>query len=117
MSGRSPAEIRASIESNRAELALSVQRLRGEVEVLTDWRGQIEAHRKEVMIGAAIAVRAAVSLPPAEGMRPPAPARFEAGLVERLGALDDFAASTSEPPRVTAGGFGAHSMVMRALKP
>lgn len=55
MSGRSPAEIRASIESNRAELALSVDKLRGEVEVLTDWRGQIEAHRKEVMIGAAIA--------------------------------------------------------------
>ncbi len=55
MPERTPAEIRASIESNRAELALSVQRLRGEVEVLTDWRGQIEAHRKEVMIAAAIA--------------------------------------------------------------
>lgn len=55
MSGRSPAEIRSSIEANRAELALSLERLRGEVAVITDWRGQIERHRKEVMIGAAVA--------------------------------------------------------------
>ncbi len=55
MPNRSPAEIRASIEANRGELAISVQRLRGEVEVLTDWRGQIEKHRKEVLIGAAVA--------------------------------------------------------------
>jgi ubiquinone/menaquinone biosynthesis C-methylase UbiE len=37
--------------------------------------------------------------------------------VERLGELDYFSASTSESTRVTAGGFGAHSMVMRAYKP
>lgn len=37
--------------------------------------------------------------------------------VERLGELDYFAASTSESTRRTAGGFGAHSMVMRAFKP
>lgn len=55
MSGRSPAEIRSSIEENRAELALSLERLRGEVAVITDWRGQIERHRKEVLIGAAVA--------------------------------------------------------------
>jgi ubiquinone/menaquinone biosynthesis C-methylase UbiE len=36
--------------------------------------------------------------------------------VERLSDLDYFAASTSESTRNTAGGFGAHSMVMRALK-
>ena len=41
MSGRSPAEIRSSIENNRMELALSLDRLRGEVERLTDWRGQL----------------------------------------------------------------------------
>jgi arsenite methyltransferase len=40
---------------------------------------------------------------------------FEA--VERLDELDYFAASTSESTRRTAGGFGAHSMVMRATKP
>lgn len=55
MSGRSPAEIRSSIEANRAELAVSLQRLRGEVAIVTDWRGQIERHRKEVLIGAAVA--------------------------------------------------------------
>lgn len=55
MPSRSPAEIRASIESNRAELAVSLEKLRGEVAVITDWRGQIEKHRKEVLTGAAIA--------------------------------------------------------------
>jgi hypothetical protein len=55
MPGRSPAEIRNSIEANRAELALSLERLRGEIAVATDWRRQIEAHRKQVLIGAAVA--------------------------------------------------------------
>jgi hypothetical protein len=53
MAQRSSAEIRSSIEANRTELAISVQRLRGEVERLTDWRGQIERHRSEIAIGAA----------------------------------------------------------------
>jgi putative ABC transport system permease protein len=41
------------------------------------------------LLGAGWAVRAAVSLPPAEAMRPPAPARYRQGLIERLrlGAL------------------------------
>jgi hypothetical protein len=38
------------------ELAVSVQRLRGEVERLTDWRGQIDRHRDELVIGAAAVV-------------------------------------------------------------
>jgi len=54
MAGRSPAEIRSSIESNRMELALSIGRLRGEVERLTDWRGHLQRHRNEVNIGAAV---------------------------------------------------------------
>jgi hypothetical protein len=54
MADRSPAEIRASIEANRAELAVAVDRLRGEVARLTDWRSQIQRHRKQVLIGAAI---------------------------------------------------------------
>lgn len=37
--------------------------------------------------------------------------------VERLSELDYFAASASESTRRTAGGFGAHSIVMRARKP
>ena len=52
---RSPEEIRASIEQNRAELAVAVGRLRGEVAELTDWRKQIRDHQREVMIGAAVA--------------------------------------------------------------
>jgi hypothetical protein len=55
MATRTPEEIRRSIESNRAELALSLGRLRGEVAEVTDWRKQIARHRKEVVIGAAVA--------------------------------------------------------------
>ncbi len=54
MAQRSPAEIRSSIEANRMELAVSVQRLRGEVARLTDWRGHIERHRTEIVVGAAV---------------------------------------------------------------
>jgi hypothetical protein len=53
---RSAAEIRDSIEANRAEFALSVQRLRGEVERITDWRGQLERHRGELIVGGAAVV-------------------------------------------------------------
>ncbi len=52
---RTPEEIRRSIESNRAELAVSIDRLRGEVVALTDWRGQLRAHQREVLVGAAVA--------------------------------------------------------------
>jgi hypothetical protein len=55
MATRTPEEIRRSIESNRAELALSLGRLRGEVAEVTDWRKQIVRHRKQVVIGAAVA--------------------------------------------------------------
>jgi hypothetical protein len=51
---RSPAEIRNSIEANRMELAVSIDRLRGEVTRLTDWRGHVERHRTELTIGAAV---------------------------------------------------------------
>jgi hypothetical protein len=54
MAQRSPAEIRSSIESNRMELAVSLDRLRGEVAHLTDWRGHIERHREPLMVGAAV---------------------------------------------------------------
>jgi hypothetical protein len=55
MASRSPEQIRQSIEANRAELAVSIDRLRGEVVTLTDWRGQLRAHKREVVIGAAVA--------------------------------------------------------------
>jgi hypothetical protein len=52
---RSAEEIRESIEVNRAQLGQAVERLRGEVTRATDWRGQFERHRKQVLIGAAVA--------------------------------------------------------------
>jgi hypothetical protein len=52
---RSPEEIRRAIEANRVELGMAVERLRGEVTKVTDWRRQLERHRKEVVIGAAVA--------------------------------------------------------------
>ncbi len=53
MAQRSPAEIRDSIESNRQELAVSLEHLRGEVTRITDWRGQIQRHQRELAMGAA----------------------------------------------------------------
>jgi len=54
MAQRSADEIRTSIESNRKQLAVSVDRLRGEVTYLADWRGHIERHRSELLVGAAV---------------------------------------------------------------
>ena len=55
MPARSPEEIRQSIEANRAELGMAVERLRQEVAVVTDWRSQLRQHQKQVLIGAAVA--------------------------------------------------------------
>ena len=52
---RTAEEIRQSIEANRAQLGVAVERLRGEVVRATDWRSQFERHKKEVLIGAAVA--------------------------------------------------------------
>jgi hypothetical protein len=52
---RSPEEIRRSIEANRAELGVAMERLRGEITRATDWRSQLRRHRREVLIGAAVA--------------------------------------------------------------
>ncbi len=54
MAGRSPEEIRASIESNREALALSVVRLRGEVAEVTDWRRQIQRNQTVVLATSAV---------------------------------------------------------------
>ena len=55
MPARTPEQIRASIEANRRELGVSMERLQQEVAVLTDWRRQLVAHQKQVVIGAAVA--------------------------------------------------------------
>jgi hypothetical protein len=52
---RTPYEIRASIEANRAELGVAVERLRAQANELADWRGHLRNHRTEVLVGAAVA--------------------------------------------------------------
>ncbi len=52
---RTPEEIRRSIEANRAELGIAVDRLRFEVAELADWRKQINKRRQQFLIGAAVA--------------------------------------------------------------
>jgi hypothetical protein len=54
MQQRTAAEIRNSIEANRMELAVSVDRLRNEVARITDWRAQVDRHRSELVAGAAV---------------------------------------------------------------
>ena len=55
MPDRSPEVIRASIEETRQELEFSLNDLQGKVRELTNWRGQLQQHRKQVIIGAAVA--------------------------------------------------------------
>jgi hypothetical protein len=55
MPTRTPEEIRASIEQNREELGASLERLRGEVVKLTDWRSQLRRRQSQAIVGAAIA--------------------------------------------------------------
>lgn len=52
MPTRTPEEIRASIEQHRAELGVSLETLRDEVEQLTDWRAQLRAHQQQLTIAA-----------------------------------------------------------------
>jgi hypothetical protein len=55
MAARTPEQIRASIEENRRALGSSMETLQNEIAVLTDWRGQLVKHQKQVVIGAAVA--------------------------------------------------------------
>ena len=47
---RTPEEIRASIAQNRQELGESLDRLRGEVTQLTDWRSQLREHQSSLLV-------------------------------------------------------------------
>ncbi len=55
MPGRSAAQIRGDIDLQREELGRSVEALRARVGELTDWRRQVREHRRELVIGAAVA--------------------------------------------------------------
>jgi hypothetical protein len=55
MPARTPEEIRLSVENTRQELEYSLKDLESKVHEITDWRSQLAKHRKEVLIGAAVA--------------------------------------------------------------
>jgi hypothetical protein len=55
MAARTPEQIRASVEHNRKELGASLGLFRTEGSALTDWRQQLREHRREALIGAAVA--------------------------------------------------------------
>ena len=55
MAERTPEQIRASVQETRRELEFSLNDLQAKVTELTDWRSQIAQHRKEIVIGAAVA--------------------------------------------------------------
>ena len=49
-----PAEIRRDIDIQRRQLGGSVEALRGRVTELTDWRRQVDEHRSQLIVGAAV---------------------------------------------------------------
>ena len=51
---RSAEEIRSDIVARREALARDVDDLRGRVNEITDWRGQVRKHQTEIAVGAAI---------------------------------------------------------------
>lgn len=55
MPTRTPQEIRASVENTRQELEYSLNDLQSKITEVTDWKAQLAAHKKEVLIGAAVA--------------------------------------------------------------
>ena len=52
--GRSAAEIRRDIDLQRQQLGSSVEALRGRVTELTDWRRQVDEHKNQLIVGAAV---------------------------------------------------------------
>ena len=52
---RTPAEIRMSVEETRRELEFSLNDLSAKVTEITDWRSQLVRHKRELVIGAAVA--------------------------------------------------------------
>ena len=54
MPGRTPAQIRSDIDSQRQDLGRSVEQLRNRVTELTDWRRQVREHRSQLIVGAAV---------------------------------------------------------------
>jgi hypothetical protein len=55
MAGRTPAEIRTSVVETRRELEYSLNDLQAKVTEITNWRRQLVEHKREIVIGAAVA--------------------------------------------------------------
>jgi hypothetical protein len=55
MPGRTAAQIQRDIDLQRRDLGYSVEMLRGRVAELTDWRRQLNEHRSQLIVGAAVA--------------------------------------------------------------
>ena len=53
--GRTPEQIRASVEETRRDLTYSLNDLQGKVTEITDWRRQLERNKRAAVIGAAVA--------------------------------------------------------------
>ena len=53
--GRTADQIRRDIDAQRQQLGTSVEALRGRVTELTDWRRQVEEHKQQLIVGAAVA--------------------------------------------------------------
>ena len=53
--GRTPHEIRASVQDTRRDLEYSLGDLRAKVRELTDWKKQLAENRQQALIGAAAA--------------------------------------------------------------
>ena len=49
---RTSAQIRADMDARRRELQTSADALRDKVTEITNWRGQIRKHRRQIVIGA-----------------------------------------------------------------
>jgi hypothetical protein len=55
MPERTPAQIRESVRETRQELEYSIGDLQAKVNEMTNWRRQLVEHRRELIIGAAVA--------------------------------------------------------------
>ena len=53
--GRTPQEVRLSVQETRRELEFSLGDLKSKIAELTDWKKQLSEHRQEALIGAAAA--------------------------------------------------------------
>ncbi len=53
--GRTPEQIRASVEETRRDLTYSLNDLQGKIAEITDWRRQLERNKRAAVIGAAVA--------------------------------------------------------------